>query len=133
MKRGIRLAAQRRAALIPLAWLVAASACATESCSDRDERRLAGLVDLVLGEPGPTADAAEDPLVAAGAPAILYVETGLYDAESSGRRRLVRVLTRVGDRAATPILALLAERDPDPDVRSEAKAGARALEAGSLP
>ena len=132
MKRGIRLA-RRREALIPLAWVMGQIACAGESCSDGEERRLARLVEIALAEPGPTADAAEAALVAAGPPAILYVETGLYDADPAGRRRLVRILTRLGDREAAPILALLAARDPDPDVRSEASAGARSLEAGSLP
>lgn len=132
MKRGIRLA-RRRAALIPLAWIIGQAACTSESCSDAGERRLARLVEIALAEPGPTADAAEEALVAAGPPAILYVETGLYDADPAGRRRLVRILTRLGDREAAPILALLAARDPDPSVRSEAGAGARSLEARPLP
>jgi HEAT repeat protein len=137
MKRGIRPPAPRRAAAISFAaWLAGAAAlpaCATEACSDRDEHRLSHLVDLVLAEPGPTADAAEEALVAAGPPAILHVETGFYDAEPSGRRRLVEVLTRIGDPAALPILAHLAATDPDPDVRSDAAGGARALEGGPLP
>src|SRR6266545_3679367 len=96
-----RRSSPRRAAIRFAAWLAlpvwltatgAASACATEACSDRDERRLTHLVELVLGEPGPNADAAEDALVAAGRAAILYLETGLYDAEPAGRRRVVRIL-----------------------------------------
>lgn len=132
MKRGIRLA-RRRAALIPLAWVIGQAACANESCSDAGERRLARLVEIALAEPGPIADSAAEALVAAGSPAILHVETGLYDADAAGRVRLVRILTRIGDREAAPILALLAARDPDPDVRAEAGAGARSLEAGPLP
>jgi len=126
--------APHRAGGVPIARLAALAAaaavhqgCVAEACSDRDERRLARLVELVIAEPGPTADAAEQALVAAGPTAILYLETGLYDAEAAGRRRLVAVLTRIGDPAARPILAHLARRDPDPDVRGEAAAGARSL------
>jgi len=127
------LAAWLAAVAAPAALLAAAPACAPRACSDRDERRLSRLVELVTGEPGPTADAAEEALVAAAGDAILYLETGLYDAEPPGRRRLVRVLTRIGDPAASPILSHLAAHDPDPDVRSEAAAGARALEGGRQP
>jgi HEAT repeat protein len=134
MNRGLRHAVHHRAAISFAAWLASTSllpACA--ACSDREERRLVHLVELVLAEPGPTADAAEDALVASGSAAILYVETGLYEAEPAGRRRLVRVLARIGDPAASPIFAHLAARDPDPDVRSDAAAGARALESPPLP
>lgn len=135
MKCRVRHPWHERARAVSLAaWLAAAlSACATEACSDRGERRLARLVEIALAEPGPTADAAEDALVAAGRPAILYVETGLYDADPPGRQRLLRVLSRIADPAASPILAHLAERDPDPDVRGEAAAAARALEGRPLP
>jgi HEAT repeat protein len=134
MSRGIRQAPRARAAVRLAAWLASAALLpACESCSDRDERRIAHLVDLVLTEPGPTSDAAEEALIASGRAAILYVETGLYDADPAGRRRLVRVLTRIGDREASPILAHLAERDPDPEVRGDAAAGARALERPPLP
>ena len=118
-----------------MAWLILLFAmlpgCA--SCSDRDERRLAHWVELVAGEPGPAADAAEEALVASGPAAILYLETGLYDAEPAARSRIARVLARIQDPAAAPILAHLAEHDPDPDVASEAEAGLRALEGRSPP
>ncbi len=121
------VAVRRIAASAAAAALVALPACAADACSDRGERRLARLVELVIDEPGPTADAAEEALVAAGPAAILYLETGLYDAEPDGRRRLARILARIGDREGQPILAHLARHDPDPDVRAEAAAGARAL------
>jgi HEAT repeats len=117
-----------RAAWLAVGVAALSSACVAEACSDRGERRMARLVELLLGEPGPVADAAEQDLVAAGRGAILYLETGLYDAEVAGRQRLIRVLTRIGDPAASPILGHLAATDPDPDVRTEAAAGARALE-----
>jgi HEAT repeat protein len=118
---------RRIAASAAAAALVALPACAADACSERGERRLARLVELVIDEPGPTADAAEEALVAAGPAAILYLETGLYDAEPDGRRRLARILARIGDREGQPILVHLARHDPDPDVRAEAAAGARAL------
>ncbi|HKE13408.1 MAG TPA: HEAT repeat domain-containing protein [Kofleriaceae bacterium] len=123
-------AVRRIAASTAAAALAALPACAADACSDRHERRLTRLVELAVGEPGPTADAAEDALVAAGRAAILHVETGLYDAEPDGRRRLVQVLTRIGDREGRPILAYLAAHDPDPDVRADAAAGVRALAGG---
>jgi hypothetical protein len=119
-----------------MAWLAAVVAMAAPgcaSCSDREERRLAHWVEIICGEPGPTADLAEEALVAAGAAAILYLETGLYEAEPAARGRIARVLARLRDPAARPILAHLAEHDPDPDVASEAEAGLRSLEGRSQP
>ena len=116
------------ALLCPLAW-----SCAPSACSDAGERRMTGWVEVVTGEPGTAADQAEEALVAAGHPAILYLETGLYDAEPRARRRIVRILTRIGDPAARPILAHLARRDPDPTVREAAQAGARTLEGARSP
>lgn len=97
--------------------------CAPAACSDEDDRRLGRWVERMAGEPGPTADAAEDALVARGRDAILFLETGLYDAEPRARRRIVRALVKIGDREAAPILAHLARRDPDPDVRGDAARG----------
>lgn len=94
---------------------------------------MAGWVAVVTGEPGPAADQAEEALVTAGHPAILYLETGLYDAEPRARRRIVHILSRIGDPAALPILAHLARRDPDPTVREAAEAGARTLEDARSP
>src|SRR5690606_31878186 len=74
-KRPVRRA---RARLVALACACAlASACAPEACSDREERRLERAVELLLGEPGPTADAAERALIDSGSAAIQYLETGL--------------------------------------------------------
>ena len=131
MQPGHRSPQRARASLRRVApWaaaMLAWPACAAEACSDRDERRLARLVELVVGEPGPTADAAEAELVAAGAGAILYLETGLYDAEPSGRRRIVRALGRIEHREVIPILDHLARHDPDEDVRADAGAALGAL------
>lgn len=125
---------RRRAVSVAVSLAAAAPlACSADACSDRTARRLARLVELTTGEPGPMADAAEEALVATGRPAILYLETGLYDAEPAARRRIARVLTRLGDHEVAPILSHLAERDPDPDVRSEAEAGLRALEGRTPP
>ena len=83
---------------------------------------------MLIGEPGPRADAAEEALVASGGAAILYLETGLYDAEPRARRRIARTLARIGDRAALPILVQLARRDPDEEVRKAAEVARAALE-----
>ena len=109
------------------------SSCAPSACSDEEDRRLAGWVQALVGEPGPRADAAEEALVASGRDAILYLETGLYDAEPRARRRVVKTLVRIGDRAALPVLDHLARRDPDEVVRQAAAAARAALEGASAP
>lgn len=124
-KRPVRRA---RARLVALACACAlASACAPEACSDREERRLERAVELLIGEPGPTADAAERALIDSGSAAIQYLETGLYDATPRARRRIVKALVGIGDPTAVPILLHLERRDPDPDVRAAAAAGRAAL------
>ncbi len=117
--------------LVPL--LIALSSCAPSACSDEEDRRLGRWVEALVGEPGPRADAAEEALVASGGEAILYLETGLYDAEPRARRRVVKTLARIGDRAALPILDHLARRDPDEAVRNAAGAAEKALEGASAP
>jgi HEAT repeat protein len=116
-------------ALAPLVlalWLTV-PACAPRACSDEDERTTAREVEVLTGEPGGAADSAERRLLSRGAAAIPYLETGLYSAEATARRRVVRVLVELGDPAARPILAHLARRDPDPDVRQAAEAGLATL------
>ena len=119
-----------RACLVALVFL---SACAPEACSDRDERRVQRWVELLTGEPGPTADAAERALIEHGVPAVQYLETGLYNAEPLARRRIVRTLVGIGDPAVLPILDHLARRDPDPDVRAAAAEGRAVIERGRSP
>lgn len=106
--------------------LLALAACA--GCASDQGRRAEREVELLVGEPGPMADAAEDLLVARGRGAIVYLETGLYDADPHGRRRIIKVLVEIGDRDATPILAYLAEHDRDPAVRQAAAEGREKLE-----
>ena len=119
--------------LVPPLLVLALSSCAPSACSDEEDRRLARWVEVLVGEPGPRADAAEEALVASGAEAILYLETGLYDAEPRARRRVVKTLARIGDRAALPILDHLARRDPDESVRNAAGAARAALEGARPP
>ena len=116
-----------------LLLLLALSSCAPSACSDEEDRRLARWVQVLVGEPGPRADAAEESLVASGGDAVLYLETGLYDAEPRARRRVVRTLARIGDRAALPVLDHLARRDPDETVRQAAAAARAALEGAAAP
>lgn len=119
--------------LVLLLVLLTLSSCAPSACSDEEDRRLARWVQVLIGEPGPRADAAEESLVASGRDAILYLETGLYDAEPRARRRVVRTLARIGDRAALPVLDHLARRDPDETVRQAAAAARTALEGAAAP
>jgi HEAT repeat protein len=116
-----------RGRLIALVAALALPACAARACSDDDERTAIREIEVLTGEPGGAADAAERRLIARGAAAIPYLETGLYSAEPAARRRVVRVLVKIGDPAAAPILAHLARRDPDPDVRAAAAAGLERL------
>lgn len=117
--------------ILPL--LLALSSCAPTACSDEEDRRLVRWVEVMVGEPGPRADAAEEALVASGREAILYLETGLYDAEPRARRRVVKTLVRIGDRAALPVLDHLARRDPDESVRAAAAAARAKLVEGTPP
>ncbi|RMH43456.1 MAG: hypothetical protein D6689_05135 [Deltaproteobacteria bacterium] len=115
----------------PMAWIVVlalAAGCAPPACDDTDDR-LAAAVEVLVGPPGPAADAAADRLVAAGRDAIAVVEVGLYDADPAGRRRVIDVLARIGHPDAAPILRHLAERDPDAGVRAAARRALSALPA----
>ena len=123
--------AVRRRAL--LACTLALGACAPRACSDGEERQLERAVQALVGEPGPRADDAERMLVAVGADAVLYIETGLYDAEPRARRRIVRTLARIAAPTVQPILRHLAARDPDPDVRSDAEAALAQVETAAPP
>jgi HEAT repeat protein len=113
---------RRAPLLLSLPLSLALSACAPRACSDADERQLEHAVAALVGEPGPRADDAERLLVDRGAAAVLYLETGLYDAEPRARRRIIRTLVKIGDPSIQPILRHLAARDPDEDVRSDAAA-----------
>ena len=112
-------------------WTIAlviavSSSCAPRACDDRDDR-IARDVELLLGDSKPAADAAHERLVAYGRPAIVMLESGLYQAEPPGRRRIVRALVAIGNPEAIPILRHLAEHDADEAVRAEAKRGLTAL------
>lgn len=84
-------------------------------------------MDLLISTDETESRAAEEALVAHGAGAVAVVETGLYNAEAPGRRRVIRVLVRIGDPAALPILEHLARFDPDRSVREAARRGAARL------
>ena len=62
---------------------------------------------------------------------IAVVETGLYEADLAGRLRVVRVLARIGDPGALPILDHLSRRDPDAELREAASRAAAALRGAS--
>jgi HEAT repeat protein len=109
--------------------LVLVAGCSPPACSDAEERQLMNDVRLVAEDDGPLAEAASRRLTRAGHRAIAPLETGLYffSAEAKGRRRIVKTLAAIGDPDAAPLLQHLAERDPDPDVRSAAEAALAAL------
>lgn len=107
-----------------LALLIALSAlaaCTPRACDHGDRRALALEVEYLVADDGPTSDEAERRLIARGKGAIAVLETGLYVADAAGRRRVIEVLAAIGDAEATPILAHLAARDPDPGVRDAAR------------
>ncbi len=99
-------------------WLFAG--CAPQACSNEDED-MARDLRVMLGDSDQAADAAEERLVSRGRAAIVILESGLYQAEPAGRRRIVRALVRIGNPEAVPILEHLAARDPDERVRKDAK------------
>lgn len=112
-----------------VAWIVLAcglAACAPRACSDEDNA-IAADVELMLGEPGPIADDAARRVVARGRPAIAILETGLYAADARGRLQIVRALVDIGHPDAAPLLAHLAARDDDEQVRNAAKQGLETL------
>ena len=84
-------------------------------------------VEILLADSEAAADGAQKRLVARGRPAILLLESGLYQAEPLGRRRIVRTLERIGNPEAAPILKHLAEHDPDDGVRAAANRSLSAL------
>lgn len=84
-------------------------------------------VEILLGDSEAAADDAERRLVERGRPAILLLESGLYQAEAPGRTRIIRALEGIGNPEAAPILRHLAEHDPDEGVRAAAKQGLSAL------
>ena len=86
-------------------------------------------VELLIGESASHADAAQARLVARGRAAIVMLETGLYQAEPLGRRRIVATLVSIGNSEAIPILRHLAANDPDEAVRADAEAGLTSLPA----
>jgi HEAT repeat protein len=109
-------------ALVAFAAVVWAG-CSSRACSDADDRAALHEVEVLTAEPGGAADAAERRLLARGAAAVPYLETGLYSAAPTARRRVVRVLVELGEPSVQPILDHLQRRDPDPEVRAAAGAG----------
>ena len=112
---------------VAVAVALGVTACAPPACSDAEDRAYLRDVDLVAQQEGRLAADAADRLARAGAVAIPFIETGLYSAEAPGRRRIVRLLAAIGSAEAGPILAHLARRDPDPEVRALAQAAAGQL------
>jgi HEAT repeat protein len=96
-------------------------------CGGSDDATITHEVEVLIGEPGAAANAAERALVDRGSEAILFLETGLWRADAPGRKRILRTLERIGDPEALPIAEHVAARDPDPLVRERAADLASAL------
>ena len=106
-------------------WLIIAMLLA--GCASSGDRAIEREVDVLIGEPGAAADAAESALVARGADAILFLETGLWRASPHGRKRVIRTLESIGDPEALAIIEIMAARDPDAEVRARAEKARRAM------
>jgi HEAT repeat protein len=98
-----------------------------ETCTDEDERQLSHAVDVLVEDQGRAAGEAENLIVDRGFRAIAVLETAIYNADESGRRRVVRALIRIGHPEVVPILRKLAEVDESPSVRAAAAAGVAKL------
>ena len=116
-----------RVAVAVVAVLLAATSPGCGSRGQADDNKLEVYVDALIAESGPLADDAANALVAHGRKSIVILETGLYRADPDARRRIVRTLVRIGDRASIPILEHLAELDADADVREAARLGLERL------
>ena len=110
------------------AWALAA-ACAPRTCSDRDDVWLARAIEILVEDDGQGAREAHALIVDRGFEAIALLETAIYGATESGRRRVVRALVDVGHPEVVPILKKLSEVDAAESVRQEALRGLSALSA----
>jgi len=106
--------------------LVVSTSCAPHACDDSDDA-MARDVEILLGESTTASESAHARLVSRGRAAIVMLESGLYQAEPLGRRRIVRALVEIGHPDAIPILRHLARTDPDEAVRADAAEGLTAL------
>lgn len=111
-----------------LALLVGSTLALGCACTSTDDQRIEHEVEVLIAEPGAAADAAEAALVSRGRAAILFLETGLWEADARGRERVLRTLEKIGDPEALPIAEYVARRDVDPEVRERAARVVRALE-----
>lgn len=103
--------------------------CAPPACSDAAERSLARDARALIVDDGPVAVAAGKRLIVAGHPAIVHLETALYEADAAARLRVIGVFKGLADSSARPVLEHLARTDADPDVRQAAAAAAAGLRA----
>lgn len=94
--------------------------CTPHACNEEGDRQIRTEVEFLVGEAGPLADRAHVRLVERGSDAIPILETGLYQGDAAGRRRVIEVLSDIGSAAARPILEHVERRDPDPAVRAAA-------------
>ena len=107
-------------------FLVVTMSCAPRACDDSDDV-MARDVEILLSESTKASESAHQRLVSRGRAAIVMLESGLYQAEPLGRRRIVRALVEIGNPEVVPILRHLAQKDTDEAVRADAREGLTAL------
>ena len=97
-------------------------------CANDDARMIQKEVELLVGEPGLLADEAERSLVNRGSIVIPILETGLYIGDVQGRKKVIRVLQKIGDPKGLPIVQFLAINDKESQVRESASHAISVLE-----
>jgi hypothetical protein len=111
----MRLRSFGKVALVTCMLGVGAGAC---SESDDDIR---ANVTLLCNHEGALAVAAADHLARFGRRAIPTIEAAMHTASGPGKKNLILALRKIGDAEAVPLLAHIAEFEPNADVKREAE------------
>jgi len=100
--------------------LIAAVMLAPVACNDADDDIRAN-VTLLCNHEGTLATAAAEHLQRYGRRAIPTIEAAMHTATPTGKKNLILALRKIGDAEAVPLLAHMAQFEPNPDVRREAE------------
>ncbi len=101
-------------------YLLLALLAAAPACSDSDDDIRAN-VTLLCNHEGALATAAAEHLGRYGRRAIPTIEAAMHTATPTGKKNLIMALRKIGDVEAVPLLAHLAQFEPNEDVRREAE------------